>query len=57
MTQFNNLNALQQEVLVNNVVKNMPSKYSKANDEEGEEISINLENKLTNEINNISTYF
>ena len=57
MTQFNSLNALQQEVLVNNVVKNMPNKYSKANDEEGEEISINLENKLTNEINNISTYF
>lgn len=57
MVNFNKLNSLQQEVLVNNVVKNMPNKYAKANDEEGDEISVNLENKLANEINNISTYF
>ena len=55
--EFDKLNALQQEVLVNNVVKNMPNKYPKANDEEGDEISLNLENKLLNEINNVSTYF
>ena len=57
IAEFDKLNALQQEVLVNNVVKNMPNKYPKANDEEGEEISLNLENKLLNEINNVSTYF
>lgn len=57
MVNFNKLNALQQEVLLNNVIKNMPDKYQKANDEEGDEISVNLENKLSNEINNISTYF
>ena len=57
MAEFDKLNALQQEVLVNNVIKNMPNKYGKANDEEGEEISLNLENKLLNEINNVSTYF
>ena len=42
MERFNSLNGLQQEVLLNNVIKDMPNKYPKASKEESEEISINL---------------
>lgn len=57
MTKFNSLNGLQQEILINNVVKDMPNRYPKASKEEGEEISANLVNKLNREMNTISNYF
>lgn len=56
LVEFNKLNGLQQEILMNNVVKNMPDKYPKANKEEEEEINVNLVNKLLGEIRNVSTY-
>lgn len=57
MERFNSLNGLQQEVMLNNVIKSMPNKYPKPSKEESEEITVNLLNKLNREIDNISTYF